>query len=124
MQQNVQGAYAGTSGFYCIVTLRLRDVTIHQYQIVGIICHEGRSHAKGHYVGYIRCKGQWRLFDDSQVELISDIVNEVDHNAVCMCFYVPITMVPVEERLGAMLIGSDNRRLEDEVLTRSKRARK
>ena len=48
-----------------IVTLQLCDGTVHEYQIVGIICHEGLSHDTGHYVGYIRCKGEWRLFDDS-----------------------------------------------------------
>ena len=109
-----------------IVTLQLCDGTVHEYQIVGIICHEGRSQAEGHYVGYIRRKGEWRLFDDSRVKLIPDIVDEVNYKAVYMCFYVPITMLPAEERLEATLIGANRRRqtFEDEIELRSKRARK
>jgi hypothetical protein len=77
-------------------------------------------------VGYIRCKGEWRLFDDSWVKLIPDIADEVDHNAVYMCFYVPIAMLPAEERLEATLIGANRRRqtFEDEIELRSKRAKK
>ena len=109
-----------------IVTLQLCDEFVPEYQIVGIICHEGISANSGHYVSYIRCKGEWRLFDDSRVKLIPDIVDEVNCKAVYMWFYAPITMLPAEERLEAMLIGTNRRRqtFEDEIELRSKRAKK
>ena len=63
-----------------------------QYQVVAIICHEGASHNRGHYVIYIHNdRGQWWLLNDSTATLVGCIDMAVNAREVYMCFYVPRT---------------------------------
>jgi len=63
-----------------------------QYQVVAIICHEGASHNRGHYVTYMHNElGQWWLFNDRTATLVDCIDKAVNAREVYMCFYVPMT---------------------------------
>lgn len=39
------------------------------YDLVGVVCHLGRSTDHGHYVSYIRREGAWVLYNDDKVAL-------------------------------------------------------
>jgi ubiquitin carboxyl-terminal hydrolase 22/27/51 len=41
------------------------------YDLAGVIVHKGQIDS-GHYVNYTRDRGEWFLFDDSKVVLVSE----------------------------------------------------
>mmetsp|Transcript_70229 Transcript_70229/g.117206 ORF Transcript_70229/g.117206 Transcript_70229/m.117206 type:complete len:249 (+) Transcript_70229:454-1200(+) len=42
------------------------------YELCGIITHKGRDADGGHYVAWVKHKGEWLLFDDAKVEIVRE----------------------------------------------------
>ena len=44
------------------------------YTLVGVVVHRGRSLNSGHYISYIKSRGNWLEYDDDHVTLVSEEV--------------------------------------------------
>ena len=97
------------------------DGVIQRYQIGGIICHQAESSQNGHYVAYTQYKGVWRLHNDSNVELVEDIITKVRSREVVMCFYI---QTGVDQVCDVVRIGSDESLASPNVSTRSNKRAK
>lgn len=42
------------------------------YELCGVITHKGRDADGGHYVAWVKHKGEWLLFDDSSVQVVRE----------------------------------------------------
>ena len=40
------------------------------YELIGVVCHQGRSLNAGHYVSFVRMGGVWHMADDANVRFI------------------------------------------------------
>ena len=89
--------------------LKMGDGGTKLYEVVSIICHQGRSHDGGHYVTYLRNGlGKWWLFDDEKATRVESITGAVNAREVYMCFYVSSELVSFDK--SYQLIGKDGNR--------------
>lgn len=56
-----------------VQTLDVRALRLqYSYELYAVVSHRGRDLTGGHYVSYVKCHGQWYLFDDPWVHLIDE----------------------------------------------------
>uniref|UniRef100_A0A7S1CA16 ubiquitinyl hydrolase 1 n=1 Tax=Bicosoecida sp. CB-2014 TaxID=1486930 RepID=A0A7S1CA16_9STRA len=73
------------------------------YELAGVVTHKGRSADSGHYMGWVRQKGDdWLCFDDDEVsqcktEDIAVLKGGGDYHMAYLCFYRAQTATVAEE---------------------------